>query len=65
MLAVSAVAWIVPAAIFFTAPFSDPDFHSFLDQNFDRGYLPALVILALTAFVWLGGTHALPDGQGK
>ena len=54
MLALAAMAALVPAAMFFIVPFSDPQFAAFLDQSFDRAYLPAIVLLTLAAFAWLG-----------
>jgi hypothetical protein len=60
MLAVTGLAWLIPAAMFFFVPFSNPDFHAFLDQSFDRAYLPALVLLTVTAFTWFGNPRPEP-----
>ncbi len=51
MLILSCLAGIIPAGMFFINSYSGPGFEGFLTQSFDRAYLPAIVLLAISAFM--------------
>jgi hypothetical protein len=52
------LAFILPGFMFFIASFSEKDYAAFLDQSFDRAYLPALTITILVAALAL--SHRSP-----
>lgn len=45
------LAFLLPAFMFLVASFSEEDFVIFLDQSFDRAYLPALTMTILAALL--------------
>jgi hypothetical protein len=45
------MAFLLPAAMFFVASFDEANFVVFLDQSFDRAYLPALTLTMLVALL--------------
>jgi hypothetical protein len=45
--------FLLPALLFFVAYFREQDFNAFLQQSFDRAYLPALIMSILTAILAL------------
>ena len=51
LLALATTAGLVPAGMFFVASFHENDFPAFLNQSFDRAYLPAITLLVVTALI--------------
>jgi 4-amino-4-deoxy-L-arabinose transferase-like glycosyltransferase len=51
LIILTLVAALVPASMFYVASFHEADFSAFLDQSFDRAYLPAIILLVITALV--------------
>ena len=45
------LAFLLPATMFFVASFDEANFVVFLDQSFDRAYLPALTLTMLVALL--------------
>jgi hypothetical protein len=45
------LAFLLPAFMFLVASFSEKDFVIFLDQSFDRAFLPALTMTILAALL--------------
>jgi hypothetical protein len=45
------LAFLLPAFMFFVASFNEADFVVFLDQSFDRAYLPAMTLTVLVALL--------------
>jgi hypothetical protein len=60
------LAFLLPAFMLLVASFSEEDFVIFLDQSFDRAYLPALTMTILAALLSMSGnpTRAIPSTEG-
>lgn len=56
---VTSLAWLFPLGMFFVASFTETRFMAFLDQSFDRAFLPAMVLLAVCTFIPFGN----PQGR--
>lgn len=54
LLMVTLLAWAIPVGMFLVASVSENQFAAFLDEEFNRTFLPALVLLAVSAFVPFG-----------
>ena len=50
------LAFLLPAFMFFVASFNEKDFIVFLDQSFDRAFLPALTMTMLVALLAISKT---------
>ncbi len=61
-----ALAFLLPAFMFLIASYSEEDFIIFLDQSFDRAYLPALTMTIMAALLSLtrNPTSAIPSPEG-
>jgi hypothetical protein len=51
LIFLSLVAGLMPAGLFYVASFHEKEFSAFLDQSFDRAYLPAIVLIFVTALI--------------
>jgi len=55
LMILTVLAFLLPAALFFVAYFREPDYPKFLNESFNRAYLPALTMSILAAILAL--TH--------
>lgn len=57
----SCLAAAFPVGMFIIASFSEQDFGVFLSQSFDRAFLPAIVLFAISAFLVFGVGKNIPE----